>query len=87
MELEQIGAIVIGIIVLAPAAYFTYDTSEGDGILMKAAKFLGLVASAAVWPIGVVLWRFRSGYQSGYGERCGVMALIGLFLMILAGAR
>ncbi len=55
MQLETIAGIVVGIIVLAPALFFTYETSEGQGVPLKLAK------------------------------RCGVMAIIGVFLMILSG--
>ena len=84
MQLETIAGIVVGIIVLAPALFFTYETSEGQGVPLKLAKFVGLVLSA--FPlIGLVLWRLCHGSVTGYGQRCGVMALIGVFLMVLSG--
>lgn len=84
MELETIVAIVVGVLVLAPALFFTWETSDGQGLALKAAKFLGLIAS--VFPlIGVALWRLRRDSESGYGQRCAVMAILGVFLMILSG--
>jgi hypothetical protein len=65
---------------------FTVQTSRGDTALLKIGKFLGLVVS--IVPIlGLLFYLVFKGRPSGYGERCGVMGLLGVLLygIIVAG--
>jgi hypothetical protein len=78
--LYRIGLLVIAVV-------FTAQTSRGDGVPTKVGKFLGLVLS--VVPIVGLL--FYVGFRrrpSGYGEKCGIMALLGVLLygLITAGS-
>ena len=84
LDLEDIARILVAVLVVAPAIVFTVETSEGNPILIKLAKFAGLVVSALPL-IGYLLYRLGDR-ESGYSGRCGVMALLGVFLMLLAGA-
>ncbi len=78
--LYRVGLLIIAIV-------FTVQTSRGDTALSKVGKFLGLVVSI----IPIVGLFFYLGFKrraSGYGEKCGVMALLGvlLYAVIRTGA-
>lgn len=74
----------VGLLIIAIA--FTVQTSRGDKPLTKVGKFLGLVVS--IVPIaGLLFYIGFRGRPSQYGEKCGVMALLGVLLygIIMAG--
>jgi protein-S-isoprenylcysteine O-methyltransferase Ste14 len=73
----------IGLVLIAVA--FTVQSSRGDKPLAKVGKFLGLVVS--VIPIvGLFFYLGFKGRPSGYGEKCGVMALLGVLLYAIIAA-
>jgi hypothetical protein len=79
--LYRIGLLIVAIV-------FTVQTSRGNAVLVKLGKFLGLVVSI----VPIVGLFFYLGFRrrpSGYGEKCGVMALLGVLLygVISAGGR
>jgi hypothetical protein len=55
----------------------TAQASKGDSIPLKIAKFVGMLSSI-VPVVGLILYLATRGRPSGYGERCGGMALMGL---------
>ncbi len=72
------GIIVIAWVgILVTAGVFTAQTSQADSILWKPAKFLGLTVSL-VPIVGAIMWVIFKGRPSGYGEKCGAMAVIGV---------
>jgi hypothetical protein len=78
--LYRVGLLIIAIV-------FTVQTSRGDTALTKVGKFLGLIVS--IVPIlGLFFYLGFKGRPSGYGEKCGVMALLGVLLygIITGGA-
>lgn len=73
----------LGLLVLV--IVFTVQTSRGNSILAKGGKFVGLCLSI-VPLIGLVLYVVARGKPSGYGERCGIMAILGMLLYALVRA-
>jgi hypothetical protein len=79
--------LLFGLIVVA-VFVFTAQTSKGDNALLKIGKFFGMLFS--IIPIvGLIMYLVARGRPSGYGEKCGAMALIGImwYLVRTAGAR
>ena len=67
----------IGLLTIAIA--FTAQTSRGDKAVVKLGKFLGLVVS--IVPLFALFFYLGfKGRPSGYGEKCGVMGLLGVLL-------
>jgi hypothetical protein len=78
--LYRIGLLIIAVV-------FTVQSSRGETPLVKVGKFLGLVVS--IIPIvGLLFYLGFKGRPSGYGQKCGVMALLGvlLYAVITAGS-
>ena len=74
----RIGVLIIAIV-------FTVQSSRGDKPLAKVGKFLGLVVSI-IPLVGVFFYLGFKGRPSGYGEKCGVMALLGVLLYAVIAA-
>ncbi len=75
-------------IILAVMVSFTVQTSRGNAIPVKAAKFVGLFVS--FMPIiAILMYVIFRGKPSGYGEKCGAMGLIGMgwYMVLQAGRR
>lgn len=79
--LYRVGLLIMAIV-------FTVQTSRGDKALLKVGKFLGLVVSI-VPLVALFFYLGFKGRPSGYGEKCGVMGLLGVLLygVITAGTR
>lgn len=76
--LYRIGLLIIAVV-------FTIQSSRGDKPLVKVGKFLGLVIS--IIPIvGLLFYLGFKGRPSGYGRKCGVMALLGVLLYAITTA-
>jgi hypothetical protein len=75
-------------IIVVVAVSFTIQTSRGDNPILKIAKFFGMCISL-VPIIGLILYLSTKGRPSGYGEKCGAMALIGIvwYTVTQAGRR
>lgn len=70
------------------AIVFTVKSSKGEGVLVKIGKLFGMLF--AIIPIvGLIMYVALRGRPSGYGEKCGVMALLGVvwFVVRSAGAK
>lgn len=84
-QAQAVVFLVLKLVVLGLAIVFAVETSRGDRVLTKIAKFLGLFIS--VIPIvGLIFYLFARGKKSGFGERCGGIALAGIALYAITRA-
>jgi hypothetical protein len=77
-----LAGIAFRLALLVAAIWFTVETSKRDPILTKFGKFVGLVISA-VPIVGLIMFVVFRRRPSGYGERCGVMAILGVILYVV----
>jgi hypothetical protein len=75
-------------VIVATAIALTVKSSKYDGFLTKLAKLSGMLFSF-VPIVGLIMYAGLRGRPSGYGERCGAMALIGVawFVVRSMGAK
>jgi hypothetical protein len=81
---ERLGLflVLLGAVPVIIAAVFAAQSSKNDALPTVLAKFLGLVASM-IPVVGLVAYFKGRGRPSGYGERCGAMALLGVAIYVV----
>lgn len=87
-NLWSIFSLLVFGLILVVAVAFTLRTSRGDNLFLKLLKSMGMFVSLI--PLaGLIIYLSAKGRPSGYGEKCGIMALIGLgwYVVLQAGRK
>jgi hypothetical protein len=74
--------LLLSVVALCLAVVLGIQASSGDGIGWKILKILGVLVSI-VPIIGLIQWLVARGKPSGYGEKCGIMAIVGVVLYVV----
>jgi hypothetical protein len=82
---SAIVSLVLRLVLLLLVVSFTVETSKGDAVPTKIAKFLGLLVSI-VPIIGLIMFVVARGKKSGFGERCAAMAVAGVIVYLVTRA-
>ncbi len=72
-------------VALCLAIVFGVQTGARENVAWKLVKVFGMVLSV-VPIVGIIQYFAFKGRRSGYGEKCGAMALVGVVLYVVTRA-